>query len=427
MFARIIGTSSQMSNCEPPIVDLTNSSVQQSSTTTSDQRQKAAPSTYHFDDCIQYKLHGSVDPEFRVAALAAGRKFERMSLRVLHIDMGKAWRGGQRQVLLLARAQRDAGHEPLVVAPPHTPLLSRARAAGLAVSAVGAAGDWDLRAARRVAQRLKTWRPHIVHAHDARAHAIAMAALVGRKRTPLVVTRRVAFVPRGRIKYGPRVARFIAISNAVRDALIEGGVDRDRIDVVYSGVPVPVVDRIRNWRAECNWPEDTVLCGVVGAMTVEKGIGLLDDIASRMPDEDRQRARLVLLGGASVGLTRIGGIEAIRAGFVDEVHRAMAGLDVLWHPASSEGLGTAVIDAMALQVPPIAFRVGGLPELIVDNTCGVLVPAGDVDAFARSAAQLVRDASLRKRLGEAGPSRAEHFSVAKMSEGTSRAYSRVLS
>jgi glycosyltransferase involved in cell wall biosynthesis len=399
MFARIIGTSSQMSNCEPPIVDLTNASVQQSSTTTSDQRQKAAPSTYHFDDCIQYKLHGSVDPEFRVAALAAGRKFERMSLRVLHIDMGKAWRGGQRQVLLLARAQRDAGHEPLVVAPPHTPLLSRARAAGLAVSAVGAAG----------------------------AHAIAMAALVGRKRTPLVVTRRVAFVPRGRIKYGPRVARFIAISNAVRDALIEGGVDRDRIDVVYSGVPVPVVDRIRNWRAECNWPEDTVLCGVVGAMTVEKGIGLLDDIASRMPDEDRQRARLVLLGGASVGLTRIGGIEAIRAGFVDEVHRAMAGLDVLWHPASSEGLGTAVIDAMALQVPPIAFRVGGLPELIVDNTCGVLVPAGDVDAFARSAAQLVRDASLRKRLGEAGPSRAEHFSVAKMSEGTSRAYSRVLS
>ena len=349
-----------------------------------------------------------------------------MSLRVLHIDMGKAWRGGQRQVWLLARAQRDAGHEPLVVAPPHSPLLVRARAAGLAVSAIGAAGDWDLRAARRVAQRLKAWKPHLVHAHDARAHAIAMAALVGRRSTPLIVTRRVAFVPRGRIKYGPRVARFIAISNAVRDALVEGGVDESRIDVVHSGVPAPVVNRVRNWRQECGWPEGTVLCGVVGAMTVEKGIGLLDQIASKMPDENRRRTRLVLLGGASIGITKIGGIESIRAGFVDEVHMAMAGLDVLWHPASSEGLGTAVIDAMALRVPPIAFRVGGLPELIVDNACGVLVPAGDVDAFARSAATLVEDEMLRKRLGDAGPERAALFSVSQMSEGTSRAYSRVL-
>ncbi len=349
-----------------------------------------------------------------------------MSLRVLHIDMGKVWRGGQRQVWLVARAQRDAGHEPLVVAPPHSPLLSRARGAGLAVSAIGAAADWDLRAASRVAQRIKAWRPHIVHAHDARAHAIAMTALVMRRGTPMVVTRRVAFVPRGRIKYGPRVARFIAISNAVRDALVNGGVDSSRIDIVYSGVPVPVVSRVRDWRQECGWPADTVLCGVVGAMTAEKGIGLLDAIASRLPDEERRRTRLVLLGGAAAGLTRIGGIESMRAGFVDEVHAAMAGLDVLWHPATSEGLGTAVIDAMALRVPPIAFRVGGLPELIVDNVSGLLVPPGELAAFARSAASLVQDSSLRKRLGDAGPDRAACFSVERMSEGTSGTYARVL-
>ena len=349
-----------------------------------------------------------------------------MSLRILHIDMGKAWRGGQRQVYLLARAQRDAGHEPLVVAPPDSPLLRRARSAGLAVSAVGAAGDWDLRAAGRVAQRLKTWRADIVHAHDARAHAIALAGLVGRRRIPLIVTRRVAFVPKGRIKYGSRVAHFIAISNAVRDALIEGSVDPSRIDVVHSGVPTPHAERPRDWRRECGWPADSVLCGVVGAMTVEKGISLLEDIARHMPDEDRRAARLVLLGGASAGMTTIGGIPAIRAGFVDEVHPAMAGLDVLWHPASSEGLGTAVIDAMALKVPPIAFRVGGLPELIVDGESGVLVPPADVRAFADAAARLVRDRTLRGRLGSAGPDRASRFSVALMAEGTARVYEKVL-
>lgn len=363
---------------------------------------------------------------FRVAPWEPHRNFVPMSLRILHIDMGKAWRGGQRQVYLLARAQRDAGHEPIVVAPPETPLLRRVRGAGLAVSAIGAAGDWDIRAARKVVKRIKHWRPDLVHAHDARAHAIALASLVGRRHIPLVVTRRVAFRPRGRIKYGPRVARFIAISHAVRDALIAGGVDPARIDVVHSGVPTPIVDKPRDWRRECGWPDESIVCGVVGAMTVEKGIALLDEIARRMPDDARSLTRLVLLGGASAGLTTIGGVAAMRAGFVDEVHPAMAGLDVLWHPATSEGLGTAVIDAMALRVPPVAFRVGGLPELIVDQDCGLLVPAGDVQRFAEAASLLVRDRSLRTRLGDAGPARAAKFSVEDMTEGTGRAYARVL-
>jgi glycosyltransferase involved in cell wall biosynthesis len=296
----------------------------------------------------------------------------------------------------------------------------------LAVSAVGAAGDWDLRASRKVARRLKAWRAEIVHAHDARAHAIGLTALVGRRSIPLVVTRRVTFVPRGRIKYGPRVARFIAISVAVRDALVAGGVDASRIDVVHSGVPAPVVDHPRDWRKECGWPDESVLCGVVGAMTVEKGIGLLDDIARHMPDEARRLTRLVLLGGASAGLTTLGGIPAIRAGFVDEVHPAMAGLDVLWHPAASEGLGTAIIDAMALKVPPVAFRVGGLPELIVDGESGLLVPPGDIAAFAQAASRLVRTADFRKRLGDAGPARASLFSVDHMADGTAATYRKVL-
>jgi glycosyltransferase involved in cell wall biosynthesis len=218
----------------------------------------------------------------------------------------------------------------------------------------------------------------------------------------------------------------VAISRAVRDALVRGGVDPSRIDVVYSGVPTPHVDNRRDWRRECGWPAHTVLCGVVGAMTVEKGIGLLDAIARGLPPRERAAARLVLLGGTAAGAVRIGGIEAYRAGFVDAVHPAMAGLDVLWHPATTEGLGTAVIDSMALGVPPIAFDVGGLPELVEPGVSGLLVPPGDVGAFADAAATLIRDADLRHRLGEAGPDRAGEFSVTRMAAGTERAYRHAL-
>lgn len=349
-----------------------------------------------------------------------------MPLRILHVDSGREWRGGQRQVFLLTRAQRERGHEPLVVAAPESPLLHRLRGGGLAASAVRMRADWDIAAARRLRTLIRTWRPEIVHAHDARAHALAMAALIGHGELPLVVTRRVAFVPRGRLKYGPRVSRFIAISRAVQDALVRGNVAASRIDVVYSGVPAPRFERPRPWRAERGWSHDTILCGVVGAMTAEKGVRLLGGIAERLPPEVRARVRLVLLGGKATGAVSLGGVEAFGAGFVDEVHAAMAGLDLLWHPSSAEGLGTAVIDAMALAVPPIAFDVGGLPELIVDGESGRLVAAGDLEAFAHAVAALVSDDRERARLSAGGPPRAAEFTVERMVAGTEATYRTVL-
>jgi glycosyltransferase involved in cell wall biosynthesis len=347
-------------------------------------------------------------------------------LRVLHLDSGREWRGGQRQVYLLARGQRESGHEPLVIAAPDAPLIRRLRSAGIAAAAVRMRGDWDLAAARRVRAVLRTWNADLIHAHDARAHAIALASLVGRRTLPLIVTRRVPFVPRGRLKYGRRVARFIAISGAVRDALVSGGVGTERIDLVYSGVPRPAVSNPRDWRLECRWPADSVVCGIVGAMTAEKGVATLAEIGARLPAESRARVRLVLLGGQAAGAQSVGELTAFRAGFVDEIHSAMAGLDILLHPSSAEGLGTAVIDAMALGVPPIAFRVGGLPELIQDQRSGILVPAGDVAAFAAATDRLVRDESFRKMLAASGPERAAEFSVERMIRGTQAVYDSVL-
>lgn len=349
-----------------------------------------------------------------------------MKLRLLHLDSGREWRGGQRQVFLLARAQRDRGHEPLVVAQPDAPLLHRLRSAGLAASAVRMRADWDLAAARRVRALIRTWRPDLVHAHDARAHAVAIAALVGRPSLPLVVTRRVAFVPRGRLKYGARVSRFIAISGAVRDALVQGGVTADRIDVVHSGVPKPAGGEARDWRVELDWPAGTIVCGVVGAMTAEKGVRRLAEIGAQLPPSVRARVRLVLLGGRASGVEEIGGITTYRAGFVDEIHRAMGRLDMLWHPSNAEGLGTAVIDAMALRVPPIAFAVGGLPELITDSVNGLLAPPGDVEGFAERVVRLVEDPALRQRLADAGVARAAEFSVERMAGGTEETYHRLL-
>jgi glycosyltransferase involved in cell wall biosynthesis len=345
-------------------------------------------------------------------------------VRILHLDSGRDWRGGQRQVFLLASTLRDDGHEPLVVAAPDSPLAGRLKTQGIASAAIRMRADWDVLAMRRVRRLVTKWRPDIVHAHDARAHAIALGALVGAD-VPLVVTRRVPFVPKGRLKYGPRVAHFIAISQAVRDALIRGGVPHTSTTVVYSGVPAPVVTAPRDWRREAGFPGDSVLCGIVGAMTAEKGIAQLTTIAASLAPDVRARVRLVLLGGSSTGADAFGGVPAYRAGFVDAIYEAMAGLDLLWHPSGAEGLGTAVIDAMALGVPPVAFATGGLVELVEHGTSGLLAPPGDIAAFAHDIERLVLDAEFRRRLGEGGRARAALFGVRQMVDGTTAVYRSV--
>jgi glycosyltransferase involved in cell wall biosynthesis len=347
---------------------------------------------------------------------------------VLHVDAGRDWRGGQRQLFSLALAMRAAGDEPLVVGAPESPLVHRLRARGIAASSVTMRGEWDLAAARRLRALVRAWRPDVVHAHDGRAHTIALAALVGRGDVPLVVTRRTPFTAReAALRYGQRVARFIAGSYGTRDALVRGGIDPARITVVPPGVPAPFVDRPRDWRAECRWPADAVVCGVVGTVTAESDCDTLAAITRRLSPAARARTRLLLLGGPAVGRCEVGGVQAFRAGFVDDVHAAIAGLDVLWHPSRAEGLGTAVLDAMALGVPPLVFAAGALPELVQDGLSGLVVSAGDVELFARTAARLVDDSSLRASLAAGGRDRARAFDVSRMAEATAGVYREVLS
>jgi glycosyltransferase involved in cell wall biosynthesis len=347
--------------------------------------------------------------------------------RILHVDSGRSWRGGQRQVFLLSTGLHDMGYRTLVVAPAGSPLIRRAERAGLPTYRLTLRGEWDLRSARELRAVAAEWKADVVHAHDARSHSIARIALIGKRKTRLVVTRRVAYPPKQvRLKYRYGIDAFIAISHAVRQVMVKAGVPANKIEVVYSGLPAPQVKRARNWRRERGWQLGTVVCGIVGAMTQEKGLDLVGGIARRLPGEIFRRTRLVLLGGKGKAGSTISGIEGFDAGFVDEIHDAIAGLDVLWHPARSEGLGTSVIDAMALGVPPIAFAVGGLPEVIENGKSGVLVPPGDVAAFARAAADLITNEPLRARLAEGAKVRAREFDAKRMIERTAEVYHRVI-
>jgi glycogen synthase len=82
----------------------------------------------------------------------------------------------------------------------------------------------------------------------------------------------------------------------------------------------------------------------------------------------------------------------------------MESLDVFVMPSFSEGTPNSVVEAMACGKPIVASDVGGIPDMIGDES-GILVPAGDVDALAKAMLRLAEDADLRRNMGVAAKRR----------------------
>ena len=80
--------------------------------------------------------------------------------------------------------------------------------------------------------------------------------------------------------------------------------------------------------------------------------------------------------------------------------------DVYCLPSADESFGLSALEAMACEVPIVATRVGGVPEVVADNECGYLVPVGDIDQMAERILQLIQDKPLAQRFGRAGRERA---------------------
>jgi hypothetical protein len=223
----------------------------------------------------------------------------------------------------------------------------------------------------------------LVHAHDARSHTLAA---VGVSR-PIVVARRVAFPIGSKWKYG-RAARYIAVSRFVAGVLEQGGVEKDRISVVYDGVPLlhPAKEK----------------CGVLaGANSADP------------------------LKGASVAAeaARIAGVPIV---FSDDLERDLPGTAVFVSLSRSEGLGSAALLAMSAGAAVVATRTGGLPEVVVDGETGLLV-AGDAESAALAIGRLTRDSSLAADMGRRGRVRVEgQFSLDRMVAGTLEVYRRVV-
>ncbi len=323
-----------------------------------------------------------------------GQRSTIQSVTTLHVDLGHEWRGGQSQALLLIEGLHQSGHRAELIARHGSPLARRARAAGVVVHEVTSRLGASL--------MIRRHRTDIVHCHE--AHALTSAWLAGlTSPVRFVASRRVAYPisrsPLARLRY-THAARIIAVSQFVKQSVIESGFPADRVDVVYDGVELP---ELTGTAQRDNAP----LIGCVGYLLPEKNQALL---VRAMPFvlEQYPSCRLLVAGdgpcrGELEQLARELGVAAAVdfAGFVDNVAAAYPKLDIFAFPSVAEPLGSSLLAAMSFALPVAALAAGAVPEIIEDERNGLLVAQPAPRAMADAILRLLGDAALRNSLGAA--------------------------
>lgn len=331
--------------------------------------------------------------------------------------------------LLCRELAREAGVEQILISKEDSELARRALADGVNVVQVPWAISVDPRATSRIKAQVHSFRPAIVHAHDSHAlNAVLRAAEP--EAVSVVGTRRVDFSSRRdwltAFLFGPspwtQVTRIIAISDAVRAVLVADGIAEGEITVIPDGIdPLEVqhaAARSLLIRSRLGIPPLTPLAVNVAALVDHKDQLTLIRAAGHARATHPELHWVIagegeLRGSLRAEITRLGLADRVHLlGYVEAADALIRESNVFVMSSKEEGLGSVILNALALGKPVVATAAGGIPEILPAEA---LVPVGDAVGLATKVVDTLSHPPSRIPFPE-------RFTAAAMAQGVLAVY-----
>jgi len=289
-------------------------------------------------------------------------------------------------------------------------------------------GKWDPRALADLFRHLRRQRPDVLHISGEKS--LLLGRFVAHRLGLPVIAHfhdSLPGVPPVRAlqrRLAPWTARALAVSEPIRAfAIRDFAIPAHRALVLHNGLRLerfrqPAAEARPRLRAELGIEPEAPAVGVIGRVHPDKGqralIRALPALLERCPG-----ATVVVVGDGpdrapcAALAAELGVKERVRfAGQRDDVPDVLAALDVVAVPSLwEEPFPFTALEAMAAGRPVVAFRIGGLPESVVHEETGLLVPPADEAALAAALAELVARPALARRLGEGASRRAAAFTI----------------
>jgi glycosyltransferase involved in cell wall biosynthesis len=287
----------------------------------------------------------------------------------------------------------------------------------------------DLASIRRLRRALATFRPDLIHAHGGEPFKYSLFASPGGR--PPILYRRIGefpdFATRGLRRFGHatlmrRSHRIVAVAEAIRqETLRTFGVPADKVVTIPRGVDPERTDPKAGRSATRGVlgiaPEAPVMLSL-GALTAEKAplthVAVAERIHRTLPTLRHLVAGDGPLRADVEAAARERGLADVvmTLGNRADVGDLLAASDVMLLASIREGMPGCLIEAGIAGLPVVASDVAGVPEVVEDGVTGAVVPAGDVEALADRATEILTDPNLRARLGDAAKVRCrEAFAI----------------
>jgi glycosyltransferase involved in cell wall biosynthesis len=347
-------------------------------------------------------------------------------MNVLHLDLGREWRGGQRQVVYLARALAREGYGVTVAAPLGSPILLKAADQDLEVAPLPGRREWRPGNVLAVSSLVRERGIDVVHTHDARSAALgAILKLVGPVRFKLVHSRRVSYPLSGwwGVEKYRLADKVVAVSAEIKDVLAACGLDEARLTVIHSGIDL---SRYPPKAGHAGGP----VIGLVGSLSPQKGVEVfLDALAFLAGRSEDLSWRAVVVGDGRLErelidrANRLGLAGRVTFTGFRESREVLPGFDLLAVPSvSGEGSSGVIKEAWAVGLPLVVSNLPSNLELAADEDNALVVPVGDAQALARALERLLAEPELCRSLAESGRRRVLDFTDQAMAAAYMRLY-----
>lgn len=221
----------------------------------------------------------------------------------------------------------------------------------------------------------------------------------------------------GRLTNSWLCSAMVAVSEQVRAyAVATEGAKVNKLVVIENGIEPLRVNKMddtdrKALRAEMGVPNGAVLLLTVGRLTVQKGHTVLLDAIAQLKTS---QAVFVFAGDGPLRAElerkaqQLGIGQQVRfLGVREDINELLLAADIFVQPSLWEGLSLALLEALLAGLPVLAARVEGVVDVVEDGDSALLVPPKDVAALAAAIERLLKDGTLRKRLGAAGQRRAK--------------------